>query len=134
MAIADSHVTGGDRLKAHLDAIKARPRVESVEVGFYKEDRYPDGTGAPVVAAVAEFGLVGHAETGFMRIAQHRASEPIRERLAKTITPTHADADDVGRIVEDTIRDTITEAGLVDTGKLKRSVRHKVVEGGIGGA
>ena len=136
MAIADSTISGGDRFKAHVAAVRARPRIQSVEVGFWADsDRYEDGTAVTTVAVTHEYGGGDNVERAFMRRAQHRALPAIQERLAKTHgTPTHADADDVGRIVEDTIRDTITEVGLVETGKLKRSVRHKVNEGGTPGA
>lgn len=49
--------TGGDKLQARLREIAAKvTRPGTLEVGFFEDARYPDGTSVAMVAAINEFG------------------------------------------------------------------------------
>ena len=59
VATVISRTRGGGRLKAFLQTAKsaqAGPRIRKVEVGFFSDAKYPDGTPVTNVAAWNEFG------------------------------------------------------------------------------
>ena len=137
MSLADSSVTGGDRLRRHFDELKARVTAESVQVGFFAPDQYEDGTSVPLVAATHEFGSPdrGISEAAFMRLGAHSAASKVHEHLASNRrAPSPIEAEQVGDIIGAEIQRSISDSGLVDSGLLRRSVKSKVDEGGTPGA
>ena len=59
-------VRGGRKLKEWIARTKRNARKTAVvEVGFFEDARYPDGTPVAFIALVNEYGLGGRAERPF---------------------------------------------------------------------
>lgn len=129
MARKTMRITGGGRLKRHVAKqrrdVAAMPR--SVEAGFFDDN--DDGKGMPVtsIAAWHEFGTKDYPERPFMRQARETMRTPIKTAIKSGgLVVDQALAKGIGETMEGEIRGSIERNGLVDTGRLRRSVTHKV--------
>ena len=144
-------VSGGHRFREHIVRVKAADGVHSIEVGFYKSARYPDGTPVTNVAAWNEFGTQGRfptPERPFFRQAIASARPKVHDHLKDSRVALDGVgvrvAGEVGLIVENEIRDSITRLDsppnapytiekkgssnpLIDEGFMRDSVTSKVV-------
>lgn len=155
-AMAKPVIRGGKNLAAYLKKAKNAKSIKKIEVGFFEDAKYPDGTQVAAVAAWNEFGTERNGqqhvpERPFMRNAiagsendlldvLHENVDPenmvVDERTAGKLGLTLSDA--ISRSIE-TLRDppnapsTIARKKkdksanpLVDTGVMKNSVNFKV--------
>lgn len=134
-------VRGGRRLRAWTREVrrKARSSKARVEVGFFPDQKYRDGTPVAHVALVNEFGLGNRAERPFFRSSLAAAGDEMVRALrgrtdAKTLDPLPG-LRAAGRVLEDEVRSTIAHyrdpdgtPALVKTGRLRDSVTTRVVE------
>ena len=125
--------------------------VEEVGVGFFRNQKYPDGTPVPVVAGVNEFGSSDGdiPERPFMRNAVSNARNDVVDVVADGIRRSgdasvdRNTAERAGDVLVNAMRDSIdnlrnpanapdtlkTKRGnnpLVDTGKLRDSVEKRL--------
>ena len=112
--MAKSRTKGGKRLDEFLRKAKTANGVESVEIGFYSEDKYPD-TGTPVtnVAAANEFGSGNIPERPAFRQAIPQIKTTALSVLKANVNPRtmvvdRGVAEQVGRAGQDTLRRSYT--------------------------
>ena len=85
--MAKSKTRGGKKLDAFLRQGKTADGVESVEIGFYPEDKYEDGTPVTNVAAANEFGTGNIPERPAFRQAIPQMKAPILAVLKAEVNP-----------------------------------------------
>jgi len=55
--MADAHISGGDKLDAYLKSLSSKvTNAAQLDVGFFEDTQYPDGTSVAMIAAIQEFG------------------------------------------------------------------------------
>ena len=139
---------GGQKLKKLL-AQAGKVEVKEVEVGFFPESRYDDGTPVAAVAAWNEFGTETIPERPFFRRAIAKMEE---EGLAKVLGKgidrerlviDRRVADKIGAYAAEQVQQSITDLKeppnapetirrkgsddpLIDTGRMRRSVTWRV--------
>ena len=129
--------------------VAAGNRNLRIRAGFFDTARYPSGEYVATVAARNEFGVPGRVPARpFMQHAAdrmpRRIAQALRARINKrTLTLSDHDAEMVGLVMEDTIRDSIvngpwapnapatvaakgSDKPLIDTGFLRQSVTSRV--------
>ena len=138
---------GGKKLRRLLDQASKRRDV-TVEVGFFSEARYEDGTPVAAVAAWNEFGTETIPERRFFRRALTEVEDGVTKIVKAGIDTEKMVVDDrlagrVGAYVAGQIQESITalkeppnapstikEKGgsspLLDTGHMRESVTWKV--------
>ena len=53
----DAHISGGDKLDAYLKTLSSKvTNAAQLDVGFFEDAEYPDGTSVAMIAAIQEFG------------------------------------------------------------------------------
>ena len=107
-------VHGGARLEAHLRKQLETSPVSKITVGIFPESRYPDRTPVAVVAGLQEFGVPGRIPArpawrpALAEIRQELRALLIRQAQAKgTLRVDHADAPQIGQLIQGIIRDRI---------------------------
>ena len=85
--MAKSRTKGGRKLDAFLRNAKAADGVESVEVGFYSDSKYPDGSPVTNVAAINEFGSKHAPERPAFRQAIPEMKGPALAVLKANVNP-----------------------------------------------
>jgi hypothetical protein len=143
-------VRGGNRLSAALQRMTGGlARGDSVQVGFFETETYPDGTSVAMVAAIQDFGAprAGIPPRPFFRntIADHRGewSGEVARLLRAEDYNADAALAQMGALIVGEIQDSI-ESGtyaplkpataarkgfdkpLIDTARMLRSVSYKV--------
>ena len=138
------NIKGGAAAKAAIRKALSASGVTSLQVGFFKNARYPNGTPVAAVAAWNEFGTVAIPERPFFRNALRRSLDPVRELVAERVDPRKMEvdpllADEVGAYVAGQVQSeivrlrepsnassTIARKGssnpLIDKGKMRQSV------------
>ena len=134
------YVRGGRKLKAWAAKAKRNARRKAVvEVGFFEDARYPDGTPVAFVALVNEFGMGSRAERPFFRRSLASANDDMRRAIR-----THTKGGDfdplpalerAGERLAAEVRSSIARyrdpdgrAALVETGRLRDSVDSRTRE------
>ena len=115
--------TGGRNLQRAIRRAMNAIGVDEIEVGFFSDAKYQDGTPVAMVAAANEFGTV-HAGDGesqqriperpFFRQGLDEAKERVAGHLedrvdGKTLVVTENLADEIGLIVADEIQQRIVD-------------------------
>ena len=125
-----SRVQGGRAAQAFIRKAKAAQRAapESVAVGYFPDQRYPDNTPVATVAVVNEFGSDNRKESAFFRKAMAQAKSPVRASVKAslrgsrgTMALSDAQAIAAGNVMAEKIKQSVAAEGLVDTGQLQRS-------------
>ena len=111
--MAKSNTRGGKKLDAFLRQAKTADGVESVEIGFFSEDKYTDGTPVTTVAAVNEFGSGNIPERPAFRQAIPQIKTTALSVLKANVNPKtmvvdRGVAEQVGRAGQDTLRRSYT--------------------------
>lgn len=110
--MAKSKTRGGKKLDAFLRNAKTAQGVESVEIGFFSGDKYPDGTPVITVAAVQEFGSGDRIperpafRQGVPRIKTTALAVLIADVDPKTMVVTRRTAERVGQAGQGVLRDS----------------------------
>lgn len=146
--MATKRVRGGHVLQRTIREALRASNVNSLQVGFFKSARYPDGTQVAAVAAFNEFGTKNIPERPFFRQALRKSRDGVREIVATEIDSKKLEvgrglagqigahvAGEVQRRIVD-LRDppnapiTVARKGssnpLVDTGQLRTSATWRV--------
>lgn len=108
-------LTGGDRLRDHLERIKQKLGTgDLLRVGFLEGSTYPDGTPTASVAAVNEFGNPANNQPPrpFFRQMIEAKSPGWGAAMAKNLKATNFDANA-----------TLTRMGDGISGQLQQSIR-----------
>ena len=129
--MATGRIKGVKLLAALLKQAKAAKGVESVEVGFYATDRYPDGQSVTEVALFNEFGTKNLAERPFFRQAvtgmEGRVLGVLKSEVnPRTMVVNLVTAVHVGEVGKDEIEKSVLRLGVKDTGFLHDHVRYEV--------
>ena len=145
-------VRGGHKLAAALSRALSAQGVKAIDVGFFPEDRYPDGTPTAQVALTNEFGTPGPRPQGgkvperpFFRQAIRKARGEVNEMVkgvdTKTLRVDGELANRIGSTVAGAIKRSLadppgpdlspeTDAGsrdpLTDTATLAKAPKWKV--------
>ena len=141
-------VRGGENINRFIKQNKIQWGVKKVDIGFFDEAKYPNGTQVAAVAAWNEFGTKNAPERPFFRNAIAEAAEPLKRALKEQVDPENMQVDRrvgkiLGQIVEDAIKDSITTLKappnapstialkgssnpLIDTATMRNSVATKV--------
>ena len=110
-------VRGGARIAAYLAAAKVRQRAmpRRVQIGYFADQKYADGTDLAMVAAVNEFGSAeaGVPERPFMRRANVGLDGVLRPLVRQAM---RSNLGAVG------VRDA-KKIGLVVKGRIQKSIR-----------
>lgn len=128
MATRSGKIRGGLKAKAYLHKIRAaRSLSRSVRVGFFREARYTNGVSVARVATIHEFGSGPFKERPFFRTALKGADKVLLPVMKQTINPRtmvfdNITAGHVGLAMASLIQLEVTKFGVIDTGKLRRSV------------
>ena len=144
MVKVETKTTGGRKLKQIIRNSLMRRGVGKLEVGFFSQAKYPDGTPVPAVAAWQEFGTKKIPQRPFFRNALEKSRTQVKETFrkginSKTMKVDRKLANTVGLIISDQIKmeivnlddpplspATIASKGstnpLVDTDVMKGSV------------
>lgn len=114
-------ITGGAKLEAHLrQSIRNLKRAQKVEVGFFENATYPDGTPVAMVAAINEWGASG-AGRG------HKVKIPPRPFFRTMIKDGEAHwGPDLGKILKSAEYDAavaLARMGESMKGELQTSIR-----------
>ena len=83
MVKVTSETTGGHKLKRILRQTLARKGVGKVDVGFFKQAKYPDGTPVAAVAAWQEFGTKTIPQRPFFRNALEKSKQASKEIIRR---------------------------------------------------
>ena len=131
MASSKTRVKGGKKLDAFLKKAKAAKSVKAVEMGYYAQDRYPDGQAVSNVALFNEFGTKHLPERPFMRLAIADMEGQVLEVLKREIDPrtmqvTYRTASNVGKVGRDAIEASAVRLDVKDTGYLSTHARWEV--------
>ena len=116
--MAKSRTKGGRRLDEFLRRAKTADGVNAVEIGFFSDAKYPDGTPVTNVAAYNEFGTenkdgsVHIPERPFFRQAIPKMKTPILNVLVADVNPRTMVVD----------RRTAERCGVVGQGVLQRQI------------
>ena len=146
-------VKGGNRIKAALEKAQSATGVEAVQVGIFKQSKYPDGTFVATVALVNEFGSNSGKipERPFMRQAIRSVRDEVSDLIAGAIDTQAGVVDEVlaariGAVVQSEIRKKIVDLQspanapttleqknpksnpLVDTKTMIKAVDYKVID------
>ena len=116
MAINRSGLQGGARLRRFVRTVRKAPAksAKSVDVGFFKTARYPNGTPVAAVAAWNEFGTSrGTPERPFFRNAIKGASYDLMPVLLEVVEPGNMEfttiaANRVGLAMQGRVQKSIT--------------------------
>ena len=74
-------VTGGEKLRAHIEATRANvQKIPPVNIGYFESARYPDGTNVAEIAVHHEFGAPNVGRNG---IPARPTMGPAMEQLGK---------------------------------------------------
>lgn len=141
-------VVGGQRTEAFIRNALAAQGVESIEIGYFASDRYPDGTPVSNVAAWQEFGTERIPERPFMRTAIGGVTDTLTATVAEAIDPETMTVDDaLARRLAETVKAAIATSirtfstppnapatrrykrggsPLVRSGWLARAVRYRI--------
>lgn len=132
-----SEVSGGDKLKAALDQIaKKLTSAAKVEIGFFEDQTYPDGTPVALVAAVQQWGAPsrGIPPRPFMTkvVADHSAEWP--DQVATLLKANDLDAKktlgQMGALIESEITDAIFEFDGVPNSPVTNLLKQRFPQGG----
>lgn len=140
---------GGAKLKAALKKAQKEQGIHGVEVGFFENSRYPDGSSVVVAAALNEFGTETIPERPALRQANVRLYRELPELLKKridsqTMTVDVRLANEIGNKAQDLIRESIeglseppnapstieSKSGsnpLVDTGRMTEVIEYRII-------
>lgn len=109
-----SALVGGDKLRRHLADLAAKlQRSPTVQVGFLKGARYPDGKSVAMVAAIQEYGAprAGVPSRSYFRTMVSKEKSHWAADLGRNLKATHYDTDvSLGRM------------GLQIKGELQQSI------------
>lgn len=143
-------IKGGDELKKFL--AKVTKQKARVDVGFFPDATYTDGTKVAEVAVANEYGDLTHPPRPFMQPTFNNQKSKWQKVLANTISQQKNNIDvkkaltTVGVVAQDDIKDSIDEwakngtprnapatiakkgfdAPLIETGQMRDSVHFKV--------
>ena len=110
-------VRGGHRIAAYLRVAKVRQLAmpRRVQIGFFSDQQYADGTDLPMVAAVNEFGsaAAGVPERPFMRRANVGLDAVVRPLIRQSARRNFGAVDVLGA----------KKVGLVVKGRIQKSIR-----------
>ena len=123
---------GGNKFEKVLRDAR-RAGNTSVSVGVQQGERYPDGTSVAEVAAAHEFGL-SKFEIPYFRRAMIEVRAILKTGRYRGLARgglTSADAATVGALAVERIKKSIADAGLIDTGRLIRSISFTVLTGKV---
>ena len=131
--MATGRIKGGKKLDAFIKNAKAAKGVESVEVGFYATDRYPNGQPVTEVAAFQEFGTKNMPERPFFRQSigsmEGRVIGVLKSEInPRTMVVTRSTAGHVGEVAQDEIQKSVLRLDVKDTGFLHDHVRYEIKE------
>ena len=117
--MAKSRTKGGKKLDEFLRRAKTADGVDAVEIGFFSDAKYPDGTPVTNVAAWNEFGtertrmvVERHPRTPFFRQAIPKMKTPVLAVLVADVNPRTMVVD----------RRTAERCGVVGQGVLQRQI------------
>lgn len=143
--------SGGQKLKAFVAGAQKKLPFKDIDVGFFAEARYTDGTPIAAIAFFNEFGTKNIPERPFFRNANEGIKKPLIALLKRQFKPednqlvTLKTAGLAGVLHVNTIQKSITDMRdppnapstirqkgssnpLIDTGEMRRSVTYKVNE------
>ena len=133
---------GGHRLRAHIRKVSRRSPT-SLEVGFFDNKKYPDGTYVAQVAVYNNYGTGNIPARPFFDEFADGSTETLREHSARTPPITNAFLTEVAGILKNYLQSvirvwteppnaprTIAKKGkddpLVDTELMLNSVDHRI--------
>ena len=136
------HVRGGRKLKAWVAQAKRNARdtrKRVVEVGYFDDARYPDGTPVAFVALLNEYGLGGRTERPFFRGALARSDDDMARAVREHTDGKRFDAlpglEAAGERLAEEVRASVEHwrdhggrSALVETGRLRDSVESRMRE------
>lgn len=112
-----ANISGGDKLNQALNNIAGKlAKPATLQVGFFEDATYPNGTSVPMVAAIQEFGApkVGIPPRPFFRNAIKSHSKEWPDRIKQALKNTDNDVDLALRQVGESIVGDIQKS-IVDT-------------------
>ena len=114
MALVVKGVTGGEKLKRHLAALKGKARPMHVNAGILEGSVYPDGTPVALVGYVHEFGAPsqGIPPRSFMRSTLMQRLKAWKEGLARELKSQGLDS-----------RQALNRLGFVMVTDFKKQIR-----------
>ena len=128
------------KLKAWVSQVKRNAKRKAVvEVGYFEDAQYPDGTPVAFVALLNEYGLGGRAERPFFRQALSRADADMALAVRLHADGKRFDAlpglEAAGQRLASEVRASIQDwrdrdgrSALVETGRLRDSVESRTRE------
>ena len=112
-------VLGGQKFHAAIRKAIAASGVNSIEVGFFQDAEYPDGTPVAAVAAAQEFGVrldkgPDIPERPFFRQALRKVEDDVREVIedgvnSRTLVVDENLADNIGGLVAGAVSKSISD-------------------------
>ena len=123
---------GGQKFKRQIDKAQRAVGFKRVEVGFFSDAKYQDGTPVPEVAAINEFGDGKRKERPFFRNAIQSVRTRVKELLRRGVSPetmvvNHELAETVGKMVKTEIQESIFRLKVIDTGHMRRSTSWRTI-------